>query len=73
MAELPIFIPEIDYPLPEVTGEWVNLTIPLDWLPFFVKCLTEITEPEYHTGDYALQVANRQKIDTVLADLGPHD
>lgn len=67
MATLPLEIPEIDYPLPDTDGTRVDVPLPIAWIPFMVYALTEITDPTFHTGSYALQADNRQKIDTILA------
>lgn len=69
MGYVRLLIPELDYALPAADGERVNISIPLDWLPFVVHTLTEITNPNLHTGGKALYLENLAKINTVLADM----
>lgn len=69
MGLVPIWIPEIDYPLPATTGERVAVSIPLDWLPFVVQALKDITAPDLHTGGASLYSENLYKIDEVIAGL----
>lgn len=64
--DLPLFIPEIDYPLPEVDGELVSISLPAAWLPFFASTLTEITDRGFHSDDESLYIENRQRIDAVI-------